>query len=94
MFLFLPGPRYTYWPAPSVARPPTRFNAPSYKPAARPTMFSARNTGVTSGVGRSKPTGFGRVSTRVDGSGKVSRSSYSSGRSGSFGRTRTSSSGS
>ena len=71
---------------------------PNYTPAPRPTMFSSRTVGGrASGVGKAKPTGFGRVSTRTTSSGvrsvgsrtSLSRSSSgSSGRSGSFGRSR------
>jgi hypothetical protein len=50
-------------------------------------MFSSRTVGGTGGIGRQKPTGFGRVSYRTSGS------SGSSGRSGSFGRSSYSSGG-
>jgi len=46
-------------------------------------MFSSRTLGGTAGVGRQKPTGFGRVSVGSSGSS-------SSARSGSLGRTTTS----
>jgi hypothetical protein len=70
---------------------------PTYRPTPRPTMFSSRTVGGrASGIGKAKPTGFGRVSTRTTSSGvrsvgsrtSLSRSSGSSGRSGSFGRSR------
>jgi len=70
------SPRIAATPAPSV----------SYTPAPRPTMFSSRTVGGAAGIGRQKPTGFGRVSYRTSGSG-------SSGRSGSFGRSSSSSGG-
>jgi hypothetical protein len=59
----------------------------SFAPVARPTMFSSRTVGGIAGVGKQKPSGFGRVSYRSSGG----RSS--SGRSGSFGRSSFSSSG-
>lgn len=97
---------YYAWSSPSSAIAPSRVPAPSYKPAPRATVFSSRTTGTTTGVGKTKPTGFGRVSTRVSSDGSVSRTSYSrsssrsssssggssSGRSGSWGRSRSSSS--
>jgi hypothetical protein len=49
-----------------------------YTPIARPTIFSSRTVGGLAGVGKQRPSGFGRVSYRA-GSGAV-------GRSGSFGR--------
>ena len=62
------------------------MRAPSYRPVSRPTMFSAKNFGGASGVGRSRPSGFGMVSTRVSSStGKLS--GVRAGRSGSFGRS-------
>jgi len=66
--------------------PATSLRATSYAPARRATMFSARSVGGTSGVGKAKPSGFGRVSTRVDASGRTT--GVRSGRSGSFGRSR------
>jgi hypothetical protein len=70
------------------------ISAPRYVPAPRPTMFSGTRIGGRSaaGVGRSKPSGFGRATVRVAPSGGVvgtraGRSGYySPGRSGSFGR--------
>ncbi len=73
---------------------PRTVSRPSYSPEPRKTMFSSRTVGKNaSGVGRSKPTGFGRVSTRTTSSGtrtfSTGRSSSRSsrGRSGSFGRS-------
>ena len=55
---------------------------PGYVPTRRPTVFSSRTTGGASGVGRTKPSGFGRVSRSTGGG-------FSSGRSsGSYGRAR------
>jgi hypothetical protein len=73
-----PGPR-------GVMGRPMQFSpAPSYRPTARSTIFSTRSTG---GAGRPRPSGFGFVSYHSGGG------SSSSGRSGSFGRSRSSSSG-
>jgi hypothetical protein len=57
----------------------------SFAPTSRPTLFSSRTIGGLSGVGKQKPSGFGRVSYR-SGSGSI-------GRSGSFGRSSFGSSG-
>jgi hypothetical protein len=70
-----PTPRL---PPPSTPLPTRLTTGASYAPVSRPTMFSSRTLGGASGVGRQKPTGFGRVSYRVGDS--------SSGRSGSIGR--------
>lgn len=80
IFLWVPMPAYG-WARP-VAPPPAR--PPAYKPRPRPTLFSSRTTGKARGVGRVKPTGFGRVSTRVSSSGKILGT-----RSGSVGRFRS-----
>jgi hypothetical protein len=84
---------YHWSPAPTLrparAPAPRLSSATSYRPAARPTMFSSRTIGGGSGVGKQKPSGFGRVSMRSGGYGSYSSSS----RSGSFGRSRSSSSG-
>jgi hypothetical protein len=74
---------------PSYSRlPPTSIGRPSYTPTPRPTIFSSRSVGGVSGIGRQKPTGFGRVSTNVNSAGKVT-----SVRSGSFSRSGGRSSG-
>jgi hypothetical protein len=76
--------------AASLARPP--LAPPRFTPVARPTLFSGTRVGGASGIGRSKPTGFGRSTVRVAASGRVvgtraGRSgAYSPSRSGSFGR--------
>ena len=57
--------------------------APSYTPQSRPTLFSGTKVGGQAGVGRTKPSGFGRTTFRTSG-GRVT--SISSGRSGSLGR--------
>jgi hypothetical protein len=63
-------------------QPPGR--APNYTPRPRPTQFSSSRVGGTRGVGRTKPSGFGRTTVRTSG-GKVT-GLHPSGRSGSFGR--------
>lgn len=83
MFIWRPMPMYG-WARPVGPAPARR---PAYRPTRRPTMFSNRTTGSARGVGRVKPTGFGRVSTRVNSSGKIMGT-----RSGSVGRFRSSSS--
>ena len=84
-------PGYAGGRAPSVSPP---LSPPKYVPAPRPTMFSGTRIGGrgVAGVGRSKPSGFGRTTVRVAPSGNVvgtraGRSGfYSPSRSGSFGR--------
>jgi hypothetical protein len=86
---FLPGGA-----AAALNRAPS-ISPPGYAPTPRPTMFSGTRIGGrgTGGVGRSKPSGFGRATVRVAPSGGVvgtraGRSGYySPGRSGSFGRS-------
>jgi hypothetical protein len=97
---FIPIPAYTrrypgYAPitsgrAPAVPRP---VSPPAYAPRPRPTMFSGtRIGGSATGVGRSKPSGFGRTTVRLSPSSRVvgvrsGRSGYyAPRRSGSFGR--------
>ncbi len=65
---------------------PTR-RPPNYTPRPRPTQFSGSRVGGGRGVGRTKPTGFGRTTVRSRG-GRVTsvRGGSRSGRSGSFGR--------
>ncbi|MEL6180237.1 MAG: hypothetical protein AAFS10_14850, partial [Myxococcota bacterium] len=95
MFFFYSRPRYSGWASSPTAPPASSAaRAPSYRPTPRKTVFSGRTTGAKSGVGRTKPTGFGRVSVRQGSDGRVSRSASRSsarsrsGRSGSFGRSR------
>jgi hypothetical protein len=57
----------------------------SFAPSPRPTLFSSRTVGGLAGVGKQKPSGFGRVSYRSGGGGF--------GRSGSFGRSSLAGSG-
>jgi hypothetical protein len=81
-------PAYYRGPAPTV-RP---ISPPTYTPAPRPTVFSGTRVGsATSGVGKSKPSGFGRSTVRVSGTSVVGTRAgrsgyYSPSRSGSFGR--------
>jgi hypothetical protein len=88
----------------SVPRPGPgqRYNPPAYSPALRPTIFSSSRIGGASGVGKTRPSGFGRTSVRMSSDGRVipprlrssgysggSRSSSyggGGGRSGSYGR--------
>ena len=93
-YLYSPYPSASYYrgggytPMPRTSPPmPNQVN---YRPATRPTMFSGTRVGggvngTGSGVGRSKPTGFGRTSVRVSSSGQVTGTR--SGRSGSYGRS-------
>jgi hypothetical protein len=71
-------------PRPSL--PATLASRPLYRPAPRATIFSSRAIGGGAGVGKQKPSGFGRVSARSSGDGFSARS-------GSFGRSRSSFSG-
>jgi hypothetical protein len=88
---------YFYRPYPSVivvrggrsvplARPssPPPFQPPAYRPVSRPTLFSGTRVGGASGVGRARPSGFGRTSVRMSG-GRVTGTRR--GRSGSYGRS-------
>lgn len=93
-----PGMHVLFWPTygwyrPSVAVPSLVPPAPlprtaQYRPAPRPTMFSTRTVGGGVGVGKQKPSGFGRVSVRTSRTTGVV-----TGRSGSFTRSGSSSSG-
>lgn len=64
--------------------PPTTMRQPTYRPVSRPTIFSSTRVGGASGVGRSRPSGFGRTSVRMSG-GRITGTR--SGRSGSYGRS-------
>jgi hypothetical protein len=81
-----------HWYSPSYAGrslsgslPRSVSTGQSFAPSPRPTLFSSRTVGGLSGVGKQKPSGFGRVSYRSGGGGF--------GRSGSFGRSSFSGSG-
>lgn len=79
--------------APAGFTPPV--SPPRYVPATRPTMFAGSRVGASNraGVGRSKPSGFGRTTVRMSSGGSVvgtraGRSGYySPRRSGSFGHS-------
>jgi hypothetical protein len=75
----IPIPRQTTRPA---------FDPPGYRPASRPTIFNASKIGGSSnpgGVGKTKPSGFGRTSVRVSNEGRITGTRP--GRSGSYGRS-------
>jgi hypothetical protein len=98
---FIPVPGYVVRdPVPSPANrgrvpltaPARPISAPKYEPVSRPTMFSSsRIGGRPAGVGRTKPSGFGRTTARVSPEGRVV--GVRPGRSGAFasGRSRSSS---
>jgi hypothetical protein len=70
-----------------IPRPTTgqTYNPPTYRPTSRPTVFSGTRVGGASGVGRTRPSGFGRTSVRMSSDGHVTGTR--SGRSGSYGRS-------
>jgi hypothetical protein len=72
IFFYTGGPYRGYSTA--NPRPPSRVTRPTYTPQPRRTMFSGRTTGGAAGVGRQRPSGFGRVTTRAGGSGLTVRS--------------------
>ena len=86
--------RPTPVPAP---RPINVSRASAYRPAPRQTMFAVRTMGAPSGlasrgIGKQKPSGFGRISVRTArGTGAIT--GVRTGRTGSFGRSRFSGSG-
>jgi hypothetical protein len=93
-FLFWP----TYgWHSSAPGRPAPIQRAPSplpqvsrgaeYRPAPRPTIFSSRTLGGGAGIGKQKPSGFGRVSVRTSRS-TGSITAVRTSRSGSFSRAR------
>ena len=104
LYSFLMPPPMIFYPAyagrgfagRSVARGdlrrPAGVRRPNYQARPRPTMFSGRGVGGQRGVGRRKPSGFGRTTVRSSGgriTGLGSRSrSRGFRRSGSFGRGR------
>lgn len=85
MYYAFMRPSYGYMPN---RLPPTSLPRPNYTPARRNTMFSSSTVGGSRGVGKMKPSGFGRVSTRMSADGR-SVTGIRSGRSGSFGRSRS-----
>jgi len=70
-----------------IPRPTTRptFEPPTYRPTSRPTVFSSSRVGGAAGVGKTRPSGFGRTSVRMSSEGRVTGTR--SGRSGSYGRS-------
>jgi hypothetical protein len=71
-------------PVPRPTRDQT-YAPPTYRPASRPTIFSASRVGGASGVGKTRPSGFGRTSVRMSSDGHVTGTR--TGRSGSYGRS-------
>ncbi len=72
-FFFYGGMYRSARSIPSSYTPPSSVRRPSYTAARRATIFSSRSVGATAkGVGKQRPTGFGRVSTAVNSrSGKM-----------------------
>lgn len=79
-------------PQPPPGRRPAAPASVAYRPAARSTIFSSRSIGGAAGVGKQKPSGFGRVSVRTS-RATGALTGVAAGRSGSFGRSRSSWSG-
>jgi hypothetical protein len=71
-------------PIPRPTTGPT-FQPPTYRPTSRPTVFSSSRVGGAVGVGKTRPSGFGRTSVRMSSDGHVTGTR--SGRSGSYGRS-------
>ncbi len=90
MWFFHHYASYSYYrPLPAMTRlPASSFSAPAYQAVRRPTVFSASSVGGnrSSGVGKSRPTGFGFVGVRMN-SSRGTMSGVRAGRSGSFGRS-------
>ena len=87
-WFFYHYPVYSYYRALPVmtSLPASNLNRRAYAPVRRPTIFTARAVGGASGIGKQRPSGFGRVSVRTSAStGRLS--GIRSGRSGSFGRS-------
>jgi hypothetical protein len=79
---------YRYGGAYSIPRPTSgqTYNpVTTYRPVSRPTVFSSSRIGGASGVGKTRPSGFGRTSVRMSSDGRVTGTR--SGRSGSYGRS-------
>jgi hypothetical protein len=96
-----PAPHVWFWhsygwyapprgaPAPAATAPPPAADlsrGAGYRPTPRPTIFSSQAVGGFVGIGKQKPSGFGRVSVRTS----RSTGAVSIGRSGSLGRARSS----
>jgi hypothetical protein len=85
--VFVPGGGGYSRPIPRPASLPN-YNPPVYRPASRPTIFNSSRVGASSGasgVGKTRPSGFGRTSVRVANDGRVVGTRP--GRSGSYGRS-------
>jgi hypothetical protein len=92
-----PAPHFWFWRsygwhtpvhvrAPAAGPPPLGLSpGASYRPVSRPTIFSSHLVGGLGGVGKQKPSGFGRVSMRTS----RATGAIELGRSGSFGRSRS-----
>jgi hypothetical protein len=84
--IYVPGGGYGAGiPRPANIPP---YNPPNYRPASRPTIFNSSRVGTSpgsSGVGKTRPSGFGRTSVRVSSDGRVTGTRP--GRSGSYGRS-------
>ncbi|MEY3283487.1 MAG: hypothetical protein ACK5RR_03100 [Acidobacteriota bacterium] len=70
---------------PASLSSPSGFQPASYRPVSRPTVFASAGVGQTAGVGRIRPSGFGRTSVRVSSNGTITGTRP--GRSGSYGRS-------
>jgi hypothetical protein len=84
--VFIPGGGYGR----SIPRPSSlpSYEPPNYRPASRPTIFNSSRVGASpgaTGVGKTRPSGFGRTSVRVSNDGRVTGTRP--GRSGSYGRS-------
>jgi hypothetical protein len=95
-YMWYPAPRVMVMPGrsggfrgPAPTPPPRPMpGGAGFRPSPRPTMFSSRTVGgVASGVGKQKPSGFGRVSYKASpATGRFVGGHFA--RSGSFGRAR------
>jgi len=75
-----------FLPRPGLApATPAGFQPVNYRPVSRPTIFASSGIGQSSGVGRIRPSGFGRTSVRVSSGGRITGTRP--GRSGSYGRS-------
>ncbi|MCI0660503.1 MAG: hypothetical protein L0220_05460 [Acidobacteria bacterium] len=73
----------------TIPRPtsPSTVSPPSYRPQSRPTIFNASRVGTAAGavgVGKTRPSGFGRTSVRVSSDGRITGTRMRG--SGSYGR--------
>jgi hypothetical protein len=90
-YFFTYYPFWVYRPAYMVrtgivyrgAMRPPMFSRPIYAPVARPTAFAGYRMGARGGIGRARPSGFGRTSVRMSG-GRIT--GVRAGHSGGWGR--------